>query len=62
MADLEMRVAGLGERRVSLGEEQKAELMALAEEVWALWDHPDAPLPLKKRILRTVLAKLSQDG
>jgi len=62
VADLEARVAGMGERRASLSDEQKAELIALGDDVWALWDHPDAPVQLKKRILRTVLNEIVVDS
>jgi hypothetical protein len=32
--------------------------MALGEDLTALWNHPEAPTPLKKRILRTVLTEI----
>jgi len=38
--------------------EKKKELMTLAEDVAALWNHPAAPIQLKKRILRTVLVEI----
>jgi hypothetical protein len=62
VADLEARVAGMGERRALLSDEQKAELIALGDDMWALWDHPDAPVQLKKRILRTVLNEIVVDS
>ena len=58
VAALEARMAALGERSVPISDESRTELMALGEEVRTLWDHPDAPVPLKKRILRTVLKEI----
>ena len=62
VASLEARVAGMGEGCASLSQEQKAELIALGDDVWALWDHPDTPVQLKKRILRTVLNEIVVDS
>jgi hypothetical protein len=62
VADLETRVTALGERRVSLSDKQRAELIALGDDVWVVWDHPDAPVQLKKRILRTVLHEIVVDS
>ena len=59
VAALEARMAALGERSVPISDESRTELMALGEEVRTLWDHPDAPVPLKKRILRTVLNEIN---
>ena len=38
-----------------LSEEQKQRLTMLSEDLAALWNQPEAPIELKKRILRTVL-------
>ena len=35
--------------------------MALSEDLPALWNHPEAPVQLKKRILRTVLVDIIID-
>ena len=48
----------MGERSAPISQEHKTELMALGEDVRTLWDHPDAPVQLKKRILRTVLNEI----
>jgi hypothetical protein len=37
-------------------------LIALGDDVWVVWDHPDAPVQLKKRILRTVLHEIVVDS
>jgi DNA invertase Pin-like site-specific DNA recombinase len=58
VAALEARIMAMGERSAPISEERKAELLALGEDVRTLWDHPDAPVQLKKRILRTVLNEI----
>jgi DNA invertase Pin-like site-specific DNA recombinase len=62
VTELEARVAAIGARPAALDDEQKSELLALGEDVMALWDHPDAPVQLKKRILRTVLNEIVVDS
>lgn len=59
---LEARIAAMGERSVSLNDEQKLRLMTLGDDVWALWNHEQAPVQLKKRILRTVLNEIIVEG
>ena len=58
VAALEVRVAAVGERSAPLGDERKAELMALGDDVRTVWDHPDAPVQRKKRVLRTVINEI----
>jgi hypothetical protein len=58
VAALETRVAALGERSASVSEGRKAELMTLGDDVWMLWDRPNAPVQLKKRTLRTVINEI----
>ena len=58
VAALETRIAAMADRSTPLNEEQRTELMALGEDVRAVWEHPDAPVQLKKRILRTVLNEI----
>src|SRR5947199_2265930 len=48
----------MGERSSPLNEEQRTELMTLGDDVRTVWEHPDAPVQLKKRILRTVLNEI----
>jgi hypothetical protein len=57
VAEAEARLAAAGNAAVPLTEGQKEELAALSEDLMALWNHPDAPIQLKKRILRTVLTE-----
>jgi excisionase family DNA binding protein len=58
VAALEARMMAMGERSAPIRDEKKAELLALGEDVRTLWDHPEAPVQLKKRILRTVLKEI----
>ena len=62
VAEIETRLAAVGQQAEPLGNEQKEELMALGEDLAALWNHPEAPAPLKKRILRTVLTEIVVDS
>jgi DNA invertase Pin-like site-specific DNA recombinase len=58
VAEAEARLAAAGDAAVPLTEGQKEELAALSEDLMGLWNHPDAPIQLKKRILRTVLTEI----
>jgi len=58
VAELEARLAGIEEKPEALTEQQEKELLALSEDLPALWNHPEAPVQLKKRILRTVLVEI----
>ena len=58
VAEAEVRLTAAGNAAVPLAEGQKEELAALSEDLMALWNHPDAPIQLKKRILRTVLTEI----
>ena len=61
VAEAEARLAAEGKAAEPLSEAQKQELLALSEDLMALWNHPEAPVPLKKRILRTVLTEIIID-
>jgi DNA invertase Pin-like site-specific DNA recombinase len=58
VAEAEARLASVGPRPSPLSADKKKELMTLAEDVAALWNHPQVPIQLKKRILRTVLVEI----
>jgi len=58
VAEAEARLSAAGNAAVPLTEGQKEELAALSEDLMAVWNHPDAPIQLKKRILRTVLTEI----
>jgi DNA invertase Pin-like site-specific DNA recombinase len=62
VSEAEARLAAAGKEAVPLSERQKQELAALSEDLMALWNHPDAPIQLKKRILRTVLTEIIIDN
>jgi hypothetical protein len=61
VSETEARLASVGQRPDPLSAERKRELMTLAEDVTALWNHPEAAAQLKKRILRTVLVEIIVD-
>jgi hypothetical protein len=55
-ARIEQELATLkAERPTSVTATTKAELLALAEDLPCLWDHPSSSPQIKKRLLRTVL-------
>jgi hypothetical protein len=58
VAELEARLTAMGEQSGVFTEQQEKELIALSEDLPALWNHPEAPVPLKKRILRTILVEI----
>jgi len=61
VAEAEARLVAAGKAPEALSERQKQELTALSEDLMALWNHPEAPVQLKKRILRTVLTEIVID-
>jgi DNA invertase Pin-like site-specific DNA recombinase len=62
VVEAEARLAAAGKAAEPLSQRQKQELAALSEDLMALWNHPDAPMQLKKRILRTVLTEIIIDN
>ena len=61
VAEAEGRLVAAGKAAEPLSEQQKKELVALSEDLTGLWNHPDAPIQLKKRILRMVLTEIIID-
>lgn len=57
-SELESRLAQLPEQNALLTEEQNRRLRELSRDVRALWNDPQAPVELKKRILRTVIEEI----
>jgi hypothetical protein len=55
VADVEARLQTLRERPEPLSDAQRARLLELGSDLRVLWQHPEASVDLKKRILRTVL-------
>jgi len=62
VAEAEARLAAAEKAAEPLSEQQMQQLTALSEDLVALWNHPEAPLQLKKRILRTVLTEIIIDN
>jgi DNA invertase Pin-like site-specific DNA recombinase len=62
VAELEARLTAMGEQSEAFTEQQEKELIALSEDLPALWNHPDASVQLKKRVLRTVLVEIVIDS
>ena len=58
VSELESRVQTLREQSEPLSERQQERLLALGTDLRALWQHPAAPVELKKRILRTLLEEI----
>ena len=58
-AQLEEELVALERERPNpLSDATKAELLALADDLPRLWNHPNSPHEFKKRILRTVLKQI----
>lgn len=58
VAELEQRVQTLPQVATALTAEQKTHLTALGENLSTLWNDPQAPVELKKQILRTVIVEI----
>jgi DNA invertase Pin-like site-specific DNA recombinase len=58
VAQAEAQLQALAASEPSLSEKQRQGVMELGSDLKALWDHPDAPPILKKRILRTVINEI----
>ncbi len=58
VADLELRVQAVDKSAEPWSDEQKQRLLELGSDLAALWNHPQASVELKKRILRTVLHEI----
>lgn len=58
ISELEARIAEPKSDAPQISEEQRQQLLALGEDLEQLWDHAACPVPLKKRILRTVLKEI----
>lgn len=58
LAEAERRLLESESSAEELGEDEHRMLIELGEDLEELWNHPDAPAVLKKRILRTVLEQI----
>jgi len=61
VADLEARLAELKTTAPDLPPEERQRLLELGQDLQSLWNHPNAPVTLKKRILRTALVEITLD-
>lgn len=58
-ATIEEELDGLQrEQPQPLSDEQRAQLIAMGDDIALVWNHPQAPAALKKRLLRTVLEEI----
>jgi len=62
VAEAEVRLSVAGNAAEPLSTGQKQQLTELSEDLIVLWNHPSAPIQLKKRILRTVLTEIIIDN
>jgi DNA invertase Pin-like site-specific DNA recombinase len=58
VAKLESRLQELRGEALPLSDEQKRRLLEMGKDLRRLWDEPQAPVELKKRILRTVIEEI----
>lgn len=58
VAELEGRLQELRIEAAPVTDEQKGRLMEMGKDLRRLWDEPQAPVELKKRILRTVIEEI----
>lgn len=59
--EMEQRIEEASIAAPSITPPQREQLLALGDDLEQLWDHPDASVTLKKRILRTVLQEIVAD-
>jgi DNA invertase Pin-like site-specific DNA recombinase len=58
---LEERISSERQKELPFDEQAKARLMELGADLRQLWDHLEASMPLRKRIIRTVLKEIVID-
>lgn len=58
VAELESRFKELREEALPVTDEQKRRLLEMGKDLRRLWDEPQAPVGLKKRILRTAIEEI----
>lgn len=57
-AEAELRLKHAADEREPLSQEQREKILLLGANLRLLWDDPEAPLDLKKRILRTAIREI----
>jgi hypothetical protein len=58
VAELESRLQELGIDAAPVSDEQKRQLLEMGKDLRRLWNEPQAPVELRKRILRTVIEEI----
>jgi len=61
IADLERRLEEATAAAPQLTTKHREHLLLLGDDLESLWDHPNSPVALKKRILRTILEEVIAD-
>ncbi|MDH3217720.1 MAG: recombinase family protein [Candidatus Krumholzibacteria bacterium] len=61
VVEMEERLEAKVEPQESLSSDESSRLVELGQDLEKLWNHPDASVQLKKRILRTVLEEIVAD-
>lgn len=59
--ETEERLKETASKEPAVGETERTRLLELGGDLRQLWEHRDAPAPLKKRVLRTVLQEIIAD-
>jgi hypothetical protein len=61
VTEMERRLEEASSLAPQLTAEQRQQLLALGDDLEQLWVHPNSPVTLKKRVLRTVLQEVIAD-
>jgi hypothetical protein len=61
LTEAECRLQELPKETTEITSESRERLLAMGEDLWAVWNHSAADFSLKKRILRTVLEEIVVD-
>lgn len=61
VTEIEFRLAELSRSQLTLTQGDHQRVLALGQDLEAVWNHPAAPASLKKRVLRTVLEEIVVD-
>ena len=62
IAEMESRFKEAPLAAPQISPDQREQLLTLGDDLEQLWDHPNSPVTLKKRILRTVLQEIVVDS
>jgi len=62
VAEIEDRLASERQNDLPIDDNMKTRMMELGADLTVLWNHPTAPMELKKRVVRTVLEEIVIDS